>query len=63
MQPSSTKPKAQRVFFQTAKNSPVLIGEVAQFDESEDDVDEGCIPIRYRGRIMSVPGHVVRPVG
>ncbi|WP_280451537.1 hypothetical protein [Nocardia cyriacigeorgica] len=40
-----------------------LVGEVAQFDECEDDVDEATqVPVRYRGRVMAAPLHAIRPV-
>lgn len=41
----------------------MLVGEIAQFDESEDDVDELTqAPVRYRGRVMAAPLHAIRPV-
>ncbi|WP_378735539.1 hypothetical protein [Nocardia brasiliensis] len=40
-----------------------LVGEVAQFDECEDDVEEDTqVPVRYRGRVMAAPLHAIRPV-
>jgi len=40
-----------------------LVGEVAQFDECEDDIDEVTqVPVRYRGRVMAAPLHAIRPV-
>lgn len=41
----------------------VMVGEVAQFDECEDDVDEATqVPVRYRGHVMAAPLHAIRPV-
>ncbi|MGW6699647.1 hypothetical protein [Nocardia sp. NPDC055049] len=40
-----------------------IVGEVAQFDECEDDIDETTqVPVRYRGRVMAAPLHAIRPV-
>jgi len=40
-----------------------LVGEVAQFDECEDDIDEATqVPVRYRGRVMAAPLHAIRPI-
>lgn len=40
-----------------------LVGEVAQFDECEDDVDPySQVPVRYRGRVMAAPLSQIRPV-
>ncbi|WP_162240302.1 hypothetical protein [Nocardia arizonensis] len=40
-----------------------LVGEVAQFDECEDDIDEATqVPVRYRGRVMAAPLQAARPV-
>ncbi|WP_028477914.1 hypothetical protein [Nocardia sp. CNY236] len=40
-----------------------LVGECAQFDECEDDIDEATqVPVRYRGRVMAAPLHAIRPV-
>ncbi|WP_280442223.1 hypothetical protein [Nocardia brasiliensis] len=41
----------------------VLVGELAQFDECEDEVDpDSQVPVRYRGRVMAAPLHAIRPV-
>lgn len=41
----------------------LLVGEVAQFDECEDDIDETTqVPVRYRGRVMAAPLNAIRPV-
>ncbi len=40
-----------------------LVGEVAQFDECEDEVDPySQVPVRYRGRVMAAPLNRIRPV-
>ncbi|WP_433592324.1 hypothetical protein [Nocardia sp. CA-145437] len=40
-----------------------LVGEVAQFDECEDEIDEATqVPVRYRGRVMAAPLAAIRPV-
>ncbi|WP_433658022.1 hypothetical protein ACQPW1_39670 [Nocardia sp. CA-128927] len=41
----------------------LLVGELAQFDEVEDEIDEATqVPVRYRGRVMAAPLHAIRPV-
>ncbi|WP_039818366.1 hypothetical protein, partial [Nocardia otitidiscaviarum] len=41
----------------------VLVGEVAQFDECEDEINEATqVPVRYHGRIMAAPLAAIRPV-
>lgn len=44
----------------------ILIGVVAQYDEAEDDVPDGFVPVRighgHRGRVIAAPVHDIRPV-
>ncbi|MEU0871658.1 hypothetical protein [Nocardia brasiliensis] len=47
----------------TAAAARLLVGEVAQFDDCEDDIDEATqVPVRYRGRVMAAPLAAIRPV-
>lgn len=56
---------AQLVFFQPRPGKlPVLFGEVAQYDECEEDIDpETQVPVRCRGRVMAAPVAALRAVG
>jgi hypothetical protein len=40
----------------------VLFGKVAQFDESEDLVEDGYVPVRmHNGRVIAAPLSQIRP--
>ncbi|WP_280265337.1 hypothetical protein [Nocardia wallacei] len=45
----------------------VLFGTVAQYDEAEEDVPAGHVPVRVghgrRSRVIAAPLHRIRPVG
>ena len=46
-----------------AKFPRVLFGEIAQYDESEDLVEDGYVPVRmYSGRVIGAPLDQIRPV-
>ncbi len=40
----------------------VLFGEIAQYDEAEDDVEDGYVAVRvgFRGRVIAAPLHEIR---
>lgn len=41
----------------------ISVGEVAQFDECEDECDEmSQVPVRYRGRVVAAPLDAIRPI-
>ncbi|MGW5377432.1 hypothetical protein ACWESM_18500 [Nocardia sp. NPDC003999] len=41
----------------------VMIGEIAQYDECEDECDPYThVPVRYRGRVAAAPLAQIRPV-
>lgn len=41
----------------------VSVGEIAQYDECEDDCDPYTqVPVRYRGRVAAAPLAQIRPV-
>lgn len=40
----------------------IMFGEVAHPDESEDEVEDGCVAVRVRGRVISTPLYALRPV-
>jgi hypothetical protein len=44
----------------------ILFGTVAQYDEAEDEVDEGFVPVRVgvvRTRVIAAPLDAIRVVG
>ncbi|MFD3748322.1 hypothetical protein [Nocardia sp. NPDC058633] len=41
----------------------LIVGEVAQYDECEDECDETShVPVRYRGRVAAAPLRAIRPI-